>query len=140
MLLHVVGELGELLRGDAQSLGGVGAHGGDDFVVEVLDEFGDFFLEAFGGIADGLAHTGRRLFHLAVEVGHDAPHENAAWMDSRDVADARLDYYFAGRERGQWRTQIVEQGASVLDRLKLHLGLAPCGKDFILGKVRICRR
>ena len=78
VLLHVVGEFGELLRGHAQGFGGVRAHRWDDLLVEIFDEFGDLFFQALGSVADGLADTCRSVFDLAVEVVHGAPRDDWA--------------------------------------------------------------
>ena len=61
VMLHVVGELRELLRGDTQRFRRVRAHRRHYFVVQILDEFRDLFLQAIGSIVDGLAYTGRRV-------------------------------------------------------------------------------
>ena len=78
MLVHVVCEFRQLLRGDSQGFGGVRADGRHNLVVEVLDEFRNFFLQALGRVVDRLADTGRRVFDLAVEVGHGTPRDVTA--------------------------------------------------------------
>jgi hypothetical protein len=94
MLLHVVGEFGQPLRGRAKRLGGMRTDGRDDVVVEIFDDLGNLFLHAFDGVVDRLADTRRRVLYLAVEVVHGTPCVRWARAYSRGVADARHNHYF----------------------------------------------
>jgi hypothetical protein len=49
------------------------ADGWDYFVVQILDELRDFFLDFFGGFCDRFADACRRVFYLAVEVVDSTP-------------------------------------------------------------------
>jgi len=69
-LLHVVGEFGEFFRSRAQGFGGMLPHGGNDFVIQILDEFRDLFFQALGGVGDGLADACGSVFDFAIEVVH----------------------------------------------------------------------
>src|SRR5580704_16530201 len=70
MLFHVVGQFGQLVSGHAQRFGGLLAHGGNHFVVEVLDEFRGFLLDPLRRFADRLAGASCGFFYFAIEVVH----------------------------------------------------------------------
>src|SRR5882757_10067461 len=57
LLLHIVGQFGELQTGGAECLRGMLSHCRDHLVVQILDELGDLFLDAFGSLGDGLANA-----------------------------------------------------------------------------------
>src|ERR1700722_16746190 len=88
LLVHVVGQVSELLGGDPQRLGRVLTNCRHHFVVQIFDKLGGFFFQAFGGLLDvaieishkGLESSVKLLFRRA-EYGvnrKDSPPQGAA--------------------------------------------------------------
>jgi hypothetical protein len=58
MLLHIIGQLLQLLGGNSQRFRGLLTHGRDHVVVQIFDEFCGLFFQPFRGLAYGAVETG----------------------------------------------------------------------------------
>src|SRR5580698_8394659 len=76
------------------------AHRGHNFIVQIFDELWNFFFQALGGIAHGLADAGGGVFYFAIEVVHKTPLTDS---EQSALMFGCMNYYFARGNVGQWR-------------------------------------